>query len=210
MLVISGWGALTLLLPPSLPRSKPSFPPYTPAPLPRSTPVVTALLPRRYRVLHPILPPYTPVVAAFSPVITAKAGIQKARAGTPIPRALAGLVRIRICGIIGFSGFLPHARLRPASAHPYSSWRDFLLQRTPQSARKRNPVNPANPVNPDSDNHAPPPAESPRFLRHWIPAFAGMTAYRCGLRFSHFQRKSEFLGDAGLANQVSHPKSSTN
>ena len=56
--------------------------------------------------------------------------------------AARGFVRIRICGIIGFSGFLRRARLRLAGACRYSGW------------AKRNPENPTNPINPDSDKGA--------------------------------------------------------
>ena len=55
-----------------------------------------------------------------------------------ISMTLAGrarFVRIRIFGIIGFSGFVRRARLRWAGACLYSDWRDFRLWRKGQAGR---------------------------------------------------------------------------
>ena len=98
---------------------------------------------------------------ALSPVIPAKAGIQTAgrRWERPQQRGMSirarHLVRIRIYGIIGFSGFAQRAP-SPGNGKRSSI---FVLARFTVVAKiaiwaKRNPENHANPENPDSDKYA--------------------------------------------------------
>ena len=115
------------------------------------------------------------VILDFSPRPRESGGANavETRASAICQRAL---VRIRIYGIIGFSGF----SRRAFSAGKRSSI--FVLAGFPVMAKsasraKRNPENPANPVNPDSDKYA---RAEPTAFAVWIPAFAGMTGLESG------------------------------
>ena len=94
------------------------------------------------------------VTPALSPVIPAKAGIRRLPMFSICPRARYArarrLVRIRIYGIIRFSGFYRRVFYWQTN-HPVFVLAGFSVMAKSGGRANRNPVNPANPENPDSD-----------------------------------------------------------
>ena len=121
---------------------------------------------------HPLNPPFPP------PFPRKNVALAQAGAGTrkDATRLANPLVRIRIRGIIGFSGFRQRASLsgERLSIFGLADW------------AKRNPENPPNPINPDSDKDAQTSAMSSRFPRKPSPGGVMRGAFQDSMGPTHF------------------------
>ena len=91
-----------------------------------------------------------------------------ARASRPHPRPSMDcvsrqLARIRICGIMGFSGF--YRRVFDPQAPVHIHFGEIPVMAKSAIGRNRNPENPSNPENPDSDKDA--RMAFPKWTKRW-------------------------------------------